>query len=70
MKQSGDNQQKKVTHAFRTKDILEFIFHKIKTFFLNLFKDKTTSYTLMRSILNGIKYHIYIYIYIYEEKMK
>lgn len=45
---------------YRTKDILEFIFHTIKTFFLYLFKDKTTSYTLMRNILNGIKYYTYI----------
>lgn len=45
---------------YRTKDILEFISHTIKTFFLYLFKDKTTSYTLMRNILNGIKYHTYI----------
>lgn len=60
MKESREIQQKKVTDAFRTKDILEFIFHTIKTFFLNLFKDKSISYTLMRNILNGIKYHTYI----------
>lgn len=60
MKESRDIQQKKVTDAFRTKDILEFIFHTIKTFFLNLFKDKSISYTLMRNILNGIKNHTYI----------
>lgn len=42
----------------RTKDVSEFTFHTIKTFFLNLFKGKTISYILMTNILNDIKeYH-------------